>query len=254
MCLLLIAHRLHTHYPLIVAANRDELHTRPSAAAGFWEDEPEVLAGRDLQAGGTWLGITREGRVAAVTNYHETTEISPSLLSRGALVSDFLRRDIEPHLYADILLENGKWYGGFNIVFGTIYDLYYCSNRHPGYERLEPGAYGLSNDVLDDDSYKVNRGKEALKAILEQGTVAADDLFSLLYDREQPKDFPPSPGIGIENERFSSPMFIADKEYGTRCSTVILVDREGTVFFSERGFSAEGEQTGTAEYTFNIGT
>lgn len=252
MCLLLIARRTHEHYPLVLAANRDELYSRPSAVAGFWEDDPGILAGRDLQAGGTWLGITKDGRIAAVTNYHDTTEINSSLLSRGALVSDFLRRGIEPHLYADILLESGKCYSGFNIVFGTMSDLYYCSNRHTGNERLEPGVYGLSNDVLDDDSYKVNKGKEALKALLEKNTLSADDIFSLLYDREQPQYFPLSPDTGMEIERFSSPVFVAGREYGTRCSTVIIIDREGTVFFSERGFSAAGEQTGTVEYTFSI--
>jgi uncharacterized protein with NRDE domain len=221
--------------------------------AGFWEDEPFVLAGRDLQSGGTWLGITKEGRIAAVTNYHETIAINSSLLSRGALVSDFLRRDIEPRSYADILADNGKWYGGFNIVFGTMGDFYYCSNRREGYELLEPGIHGLSNRVLNDDAFKVRKGRELMKCLLSKGSVSADDLFSLLDDRDQEPGLKISSRTGTEEERFYSPMFIAGKKYGTRCSTVILIDKEGNVFFSEREFSSEGEQTETVEYEFRVG-
>ncbi len=238
---------------MVLAANRDEFHARPSSVAGFWEDEPFVLAGRDLQAGGTWLGITKEGRIAAVTNYHEATAINSSLLSRGALVSDFLRRDIEPRSYADLLADNGKWYGGFNIVFGTMGDLYYCSNRSEGYEPLEPGIHGLSNRVLNDDAFKVRKGRESMKDILAKESVSADDLFSLLDDRDQEPGPEISSQIGMEEDRFYSPIFVAGKEYGTRCSTVILIDKEGHVFFSERGFSSEGEQTETVEYEFRVG-
>ena len=238
---------------MVLAANRDEFHARPASVAGFWEDEPFVLAGRDLQAGGTWLGITKEGRLAAVTNYHEAAAINSSLLSRGALVSDFLRREIEPRSYADILSDNGNWYGGFSIVFGTMGDLYYYSNRREGYELIEPGIHGLSNRVLNDDAFKVRKGRESMKDVLANDSVSADDLFFLLDDREQAPGSDISSQIGTEEERFSSSMFIVGKEYGTRCSTVILIDKEGNVFFSERGFSAKGEQAETVEYEFRVG-
>jgi uncharacterized protein with NRDE domain len=188
-----------------------------------------------------------------VTNYYETAAINSSLLSRGALVSDFLRRDIEPRSYADILADNGKWYGGFNIVFGSMGDLYYCSNRREGYELLEPGIHGLGNSILNDDAFKVRKGREAMKDILTKGSVLHDDLFSLLDDREQAPGSETCSQIGTEEERFYSPMFMVGKEYGTRCSTVILIDKEGNVYFSERGFSTEGEQKETVEYEFRVG-
>ncbi|UCG78591.1 MAG: NRDE family protein [Nitrospirota bacterium] len=253
MCLLLISYRSHPAYDIILAANRDEFHARPTSVARFWKDEPYILAGRDLQAGGTWLGITRQGRIAAVTNYHEAALTDPSLLSRGALVSDYLRREGEPEHYAEIVNGNGKWYGGFNIILGKRDYLYYCSNRKEGYEILKPGIHGLSNGSLNDNSFKVRRGVEQLGEFLSGENIRPDDLFTLLSDSERAPDHELQPPVGtIEEERFYSPIFIMGADYGTRSSTVIMIDKEGGVCFSERSFSPGGEHAGTVEYEFRI--
>jgi len=252
MCFLICAHKSHRDYPLIVAANRDEFHARPSREAQFWNDEPYILAGRDLQAGGTWLGITRQGRIAAVTNFHEQAMMPLPPLSRGALVSDFLRSHASPEEYAQYIIHNGNDYQGFTLVFGTVDTLHYCSNRTNTCEQITPGIHGLSNHTFNDNSSKVSKGREAMKKLLSQSdSLSPDDMFSLLSDRTQASD----PELAVhgdkgEAERIYSPVFIIGKEFGTRCSTAILIDSRGSAHLSERTFSPEGAPIKTVEYQF----
>jgi len=161
-----MAFKHYPDYPLIIAANRDEFHARPASEAHFWDNNPAILAGKDLQAGGTWLGITKHGRFAAVTNYHEQTPDPVSPKSRGVLVIDYLESNMSSRDYANQLLKSGNDYQGFTLVFGTIDDLYYCSNRSNTCEQITQGIHGLSNHLFNDTSYKVLKGKDSLNNLV----------------------------------------------------------------------------------------
>jgi uncharacterized protein with NRDE domain len=254
MCLLLMAIESHPRYRAIFAANRDEFYNRPTAQAAFWEDVPQVLAGRDLLAGGTWMGMTRGGRFAAVTNYRDPSTHRPDALSRGHLVSDYLRGEEAPLGYIKRLAERGHQYNGFNLVLGDRETFFWCSNRAPGERGLGPGVYGLSNHLLDTPWPKTEKGKAGLKGLID-GKVEPDPegLFSLLSDRrEADEEALPDTGVGPPLERVLSPIFITSPGYGTRSSTVLLVDRENRVTFLERTFHPGSTRAHTVKYEFPI--
>jgi len=254
MCLIFIAHRLHPRYPLLVAANRDEFHARPTAAADWWADAPEVLAGRDLQAGGTWLGITRGGRFAAITNYREPGKHRSHAPSRGDLVSDFLRGEERPVEYLDRVAARGTRYNGFSLLAGDGAVIGCYSNRGGAPRVLVPGLYGLSNHLLDTPWPKVEEGKQALERVLARDAIDLDALLELLANRETPPDeVLPDTGIGSEWERRLSARFVRGAEYGTRSSTALVVDVAGRVQFVERAFDAAGDVTGTRRHAFDLG-
>jgi uncharacterized protein with NRDE domain len=236
MCLILLAHDVHPTYRLVVAANRDELYARPTEPAGFWDDAPGVLAGRDLTAGGTWMGITRGGRFAAVTNYRDTAPPPAGAPSRGHLVGAFLRGDAAPAAYLEALADTAAGYAGFNLLVGDGEALGWISNRGGAPRMLRRGVYGLSNALLDTPWPKVVRGKSALRDALagpEEGMERA--LFAALRDEAwAPDEALPDTGVGIERERALSSLFIVSPEYGTRASTVLLVARDGRALFVER--------------------
>jgi uncharacterized protein with NRDE domain len=237
MCLILFALHAHPEYRLVVAANRDEFYARPTDPAAFWEDAPDVLAGRDRQAGGTWIGITRSGRFAAITNYRDPGKILPHAPSRGDLVADFLRGTGEPEAYLKALQSRASAYNGFNLLIGRGDDLWYYSNVEDQIRKLVPGVYGLSNHLLDTPWPKVVRGKESLRRILAEGSVVPGQVLTELKHTviAADKDLPDT-GVGLEWERLLSPMFIATEGYGTRSSTVVLVRPDGKVHFSERTY------------------
>jgi uncharacterized protein with NRDE domain len=238
MCLILLAYGVHPAYGLVVAANRDEFYERPTEAARFWDDAPEVLAGRDLTRGGTWLGVTRGGRFAAVTNYRDPRALMPDAPSRGHLVADFLRGSESPARYLARVAEAGARFNGFNLLAGDAGSLHYYSNRGGAPRRLAPGVYGLSNHLLDTSWPKVEAGKRALAALVTAGgELEIEGLFRVLSDREPAEDSRlPDTGVGLEAERMLSPLFITGPRYGTRCSTVILAGRDRRVEFVERTF------------------
>jgi uncharacterized protein with NRDE domain len=254
VCLILIAFDSHPDYSLIVAANRDEFHDRPTAAASFWADAPSLLAGRDLKAGGTWLGVDLRGRFAAVTNYRQGRREDPAGRSRGRLVSDYLEAGIDVRAYIDRARRDAALYNGFNLLAWDSRELHYFSNREGQARALPPGVYGLSNHLLDTDWPKVSRSKSALNALLNgDAAELVTDLFALLADRSQPADhLLPSTGVGAEWERLLSSAFIASEDYGTRSSTVVLVGRDGGVVFAERSFGASGGALGEARYEFRL--
>lgn len=241
MCLILLAWRAHPEYPLVLAANRDEFHSRPTAPAGFWPEAPWVLAGKDLQAGGTWLGITRTLRFAALTNFRDPAHVMAGAPSRGELVARFLTGDVMPGAYLVQLESIGSAYNGFNLLFGDLETVCYYSNCGDEPRRLAPGIYGLSNHLLDTPWPKVARGKSALAEAL-QGLPGNEALFELLRDDTIAPDRQlPRTGVSLEWERLLSAAFIRSPEYGTRSATVIVAEADGTVEFEERPF-LHGEQ------------
>jgi uncharacterized protein with NRDE domain len=255
MCLLLMVHDAHPKYRLIVAANRDEFYDRPTLPAAFWTDAPTVLAGRDLRAGGTWLGIDRTGRFAAVTNYRQGQREPTALRSRGHLVSGFLIGEATPRAHIEQVAGEAALYNGFNLIAGDARELVYFSNREGNARALTPGVYGLSNHLLDTPWPKVTSGKAALSALVrEDPPELVAGLFALLSDPHQPADnLLPETGIGREWERLLSSAFIGSDEYGTRSSTVVLVSRSGQVVFVERSFGPGGVPTGEVRYEFAAG-
>lgn len=242
MCFLVLSYRQHTRYRLVLATNRDEFYARPTAPAVYWDDVPALLAGRDLQGGGTWLGVTRTGRWAALTNVREPGRQIPDAPTRGALVAEYLAGTMDPHAYLEAVRRRADRYHGFNLILGDTRHLYYFGNRSPGIRVLEPGLYGLSNHRLDTPWPKVERGKAALAAALDADRVDPERLFEFLMDTEQaPDEALPDTGVGLTWERLLSPIFIESSTYGTRVSTVVLIDYKGRVTFIERTYRADGD-------------
>ena len=254
MCIILLAYRVHPEYPLILAANRDEFYERPTQRARAWADEPQIVAGRDMKRGGTWLGVTKQGRIAAVTNYREPEARMEDAPSRGHLVSDFLASDCAPLDYLSKLSQVASGYNGFNLIVGGAESLYYFSNRGGGPEEIAAGVHGLSNHLLDTPWPKVQRGREALSEAIKQGRkLNVEDIFKVLADDARAADANlPQTGVGLELERVLSPVFIKSPAYGTRSSTVLLISRHGEVVFIERSFSPSTPGHEDARYEFKI--
>jgi uncharacterized protein with NRDE domain len=254
MCLLFIAHNAHPHYRLVIAANRDEFYDRPTKPAAFWEETPDLLAGRDLKAGGTWLGITRTGKIAAITNYRQPHLEKGQAPSRGKLVSNFLEGNKDVDAYLDYLTMNGNRYNGHNLILGDNKRLCWYSNRGGQNHNLSPGLYGLSNHLLDTPWPKVIRVKEAMERLLsERDVLDSEEIFSILRDRRLADDTSlPDTGIGFERERVLSPIFIVSPGYGTRSSTIVSIDREDRVIFMERTYNEDPGHATTVTYEFQI--
>lgn len=254
MCLIVLAIDSHPRHRLVVAANRDEFYARPTAPAAWWSDAPGVLAGRDLQAGGTWMGVTRAGRFAAITNYRETAPPRPDAPSRGALVAGFLRGSMEARAYAGDVAVRGAAYNGFNLLVGDEVGVFYVSNRAEGVHPLQPGVYGLSNALLDTPWPKVQRARAAMRSALSSPEADGweSGLWEMLGDRMiAADDHLPDTGVGADRERLLSAPFIASGVYGTRASTVLTIAHDGEVTLVER--SATPDSSGEASYRFRIG-
>lgn len=254
MCLILLAVRKHPNYKLILAANRDEFYKRPSKPPHFWEDIPHLLAGRDLVAGGTWLGITKNGRIAAVTNYRDPASVKPNAPSRGKLVSDFLASDLDPAAYLDLIRREKDRYNGFNLVLGDQDQITWYSNRSGKETPLLPGVYGLSNHLLDTPWPKVVRAKAWFEEIIHTGKdLSVESVFRLLKDQTMaPDDRLPRTGVPLDWERILSPIFITSPTYGTRSSSVVLIDKDARVSFMERTYNSHPEPTSTATFEFAL--
>jgi uncharacterized protein with NRDE domain len=244
MCLIVVGIGLRPDVPLLLAANRDEFFARPTRAADFWPDAGDVLAGRDLEQGGTWLGLTRSGRIAALTNYREGGRPRTGTRSRGWLVRDFLMSDAEPGPYLGQVQDAGERYDGFNLLLGSRAALHYYSNRGAEPIALSSGVYGLSNHLLDSPWPKVERAKARIADLTDAPREALDQrLFELLADdRRAPDDELPQTGVSLEWERVLSSAFIRTDAYGTRSSTVILIGADGRMLFEERSFTSDGSQ------------
>lgn len=251
MCLVNFHFQNHPTYKLIVVANRDEEYDRPTKHAYFWEDAP-ILAGRDLLQMGTWLGISKNGKFAAITNFRDPTlPLAPK--SRGEIITDFLTKDIPPKEFIEYLSKNRSLYGGYNVLLGNSDELYHYNNIFDETNVIAPGTHSLSNCSLNTPWPKVVKGKKYLSELVESGKpFTIEDLFKINTDKERAPDHElPETGVGLEMERCLSPMFIKIPNYGTRATTVLLIDKENNVTFVERTFH-EGEFLYDHSFQFKI--
>lgn len=240
MCIIFFSYQQIPEYPLILLANRDEFYERPTAKADYWEDFPNILAGRDLVGKGTWLGVTKSGRFSAVTNYRKPNQ-KRGAISRGNLVADFLKTETPAEIYLESVKANADIYTGFNLLVGEINsdksELFYYSNFQNDFKKLDKGLYGLSNHLLDTPWKKVEKGKTRLKELLKPNELEKDKLFELLRDKSLANDEDlPNTGIGYEREKVLSSIFIETPIYGTRCSTILAIDENSALDFEERTF------------------
>lgn len=248
MCLLVFS--LAPDGTLILAANRDEFWSRATAPAAFWPEDPEVLAGRDLAADGTWLGVRRGGRVAALTNFRDPAAHDPSRRSRGELVSGFLlaRGETVEGWAADVAARS-RDYNPFHLLLGDAAALVVVSGRTGTVRRLPPGLHAISNGELDEPWPKMRRSREALEALLASGPAEEESLFAMLRDTERaPDEALPATGVELEWERVLSAPFIVTPAYGTRSSTLVLRAPDGGLRFAERTFAPDGRAVETRRF------
>ncbi|MGH8138895.1 MAG: NRDE family protein [Steroidobacteraceae bacterium] len=257
MCLLVIAWQAHPRYRLIVAANRDEFHERPTAPLGKWPPPDEIVAGRDLRAGGTWLAMDRVRRFGVVTNFRELQRPAPNAPSRGHLIPDYLRAGIGAQRYLTGLEPAAARYSGFNLLLADGESLWYASNRTERFARLlRPGVYGLSNESLDTPWPKLQRVRRRFDTWLAApGQCSTAKLFAILADRTQAgvNEELPQTGLSPEWEQLLSSPFVCHPEYGTRCSTVLLLEPAGGLYLAERRFDPQGVPSGETELQLDAG-
>ena len=243
MCLVAFALDAHPRHPVVIAANRDEAFARPAASVGRWADAPHVVAGRDLEAGGTWMGATDDGRWAVLTNVRDPLHPRPAVRSRGSLVADYLTGSDSPDRYAEAVHAERDRFDGFNLVVGHGARAFVVSTRHDDVLELGAGVYGLSNDRLDTPWPKVVRARVGLRAALAADPVRLGDLLDLLDDRARAADADlPDTGVGIELERVLSPVRIVSPDYGTRVSTALVTDADGRARMAERTWLPDGSE------------
>ncbi|HUQ29391.1 MAG TPA: NRDE family protein [Usitatibacter sp.] len=252
MCLISIAWQARRDLPLLVAANRDEWRERPTKPAHWWPERPELLAGRDLQAGGTWMGVTRGGRFAAVTNFRDPSDKRSTARSRGVLVTEFLLGTESPARFLSNLSARSHEYNGFNLIVGDGTSLFYFGSREGQPRAIEPGVHAISNHLLDEPWPKVVAAQVAMDEALEQSD-PVDALFALLSDADRPADEDlPRTGVGMEWERRLGAALITGTDYGTRASTVLTLATDGKAVFEERTRGPDGGVTQIVREAFVI--
>ncbi len=252
MCLILFAYKSRPGSRLILAANRDEFYSRPTAPMHFWPESPWILAGRDLQAKGTWLGISKTGKFAALTNYRDPLSIMTTAPSRGRIIQRYLESDDGPRQYLESLQKSAGRFNGFNLIAADKHELYWYSNRSETITKLKPGFYGLSNHLINTPWPKIQTGTRLLTNACNKKTPEPEDLFNILQNRNQPRDTElPDTGVGKEWEKILAPIFIKSLTYGTRSSTVVRMDTTGLIRVSERTFhQTETNHHDEKSYTF----
>lgn len=255
MCIAYLALGLHENWPLLIAANRDEFHERPTRAAAPWPDHPDVIAGLDLKGGGTWLGVTRQGRFGLLTNYRDR-QLKAAAPSRGELVSQYLIGDMSASEYVSALCDQAPSYNGFNLIVGDLQQAWYASNRTPALrpQALAGRSHVVSNHLLDTPWPKVERLRQALDDMdADVLSETINPVFSALRDTvTAPDDSLPRTGLSLERERLLSSPFIISPDYGTRCSTVIAVHRSGQAFLSEISHDPAGQPVQRHDWPFRI--
>jgi uncharacterized protein with NRDE domain len=252
MCLILLAIGQCEGYPLIVISNRDEFYARPTRVAHWWDDSLDTFGGRDLQAQGTWMGVSRQGRFAAVTNVREPGNKQLATRSRGDLTRDFLSGSESAPQFLARLASQHDDYAGFNLLIGDRNELWSYSNRQPGIRKLTPGFYGVSNGYFDEAWPKLASGKVALEQAL--GNNMDDDAFIEILSSEQqaPDAQLPTTGVRLELERLLSSRFIKSSDYGTRASSLVKFSNKNNVSFTEQSFNHETGQKTRIDETFAI--
>lgn len=255
MCILFIAVNQHPKFPLIIAANRDEFHDRATSNSAFWETHSDILAGKDQQAGGTWMGINKNGDVSALTNIRAPGKEVDNAVTRGELVLNYLvGSSKQKKKYAQTLSDSKSNYNGYNLLFGSVEQLFVYNNFDDTCVALQDGVYGLSNASLNSPWPKISTGRDALAKYCQHADVLdTEHLFELLRnDKLADDDVLPKTGVPIEWERKLSSIFIQSPEYGTRSSTVLLLDHEQHVIWEERTFNEKTEQTSVQHFEFDI--
>jgi len=242
MCLLFFSYKTTPGYRLVVAANRDEFLKRPTAPLNFIDQDKRILAGLDLEGGGTWLGVNTEGKFAALTNYRQGGAQMENAPSRGEIICSYLSSPIPGLDFLDELKNTASNYNGFNLVLGEGEELYYYTNKQDNHVRLKPGFYGLSNHFLDTPWPKLSRGKELLRPVMvETRKLEPAKIFAMLKDQFSPSDdLLPDTGIGLEWERLLGPIFIESPAYGTRSSAVVTLRDDARVSFTEATYMRSG--------------
>ncbi|MEQ6117929.1 NRDE family protein [Reichenbachiella sp. MALMAid0571] len=255
MCLILFSWKTHPKYNLVLAANRDEFYERPTAKAAYWKDHPNILAGKDLQAGGTWIGIGKYGRIAAITNYRDPQNIDSKARSRGQLTVNYLLSKDAPEAYLRKVKNSGIHYNGFNLLVGDSDNMFYYNNVNHQITELKPGNYGLSNGFFQQNWPKLKKGRNALIKAISEDDVSENRLFEILTDTEIADDTSlPKTGIPLEWERALSPLFIKTEKYGTRCSTLIYTEQNGDGVFIEKTYAVGSVQEENLErIEFSVG-
>jgi len=259
MCLLVLAWRAHPRYRLILAANRDEYHERPATPLAKWPAPSEILAGRDEKAGGTWLGLDRARRYGIVTNFRELQRPRRSAPSRGRLIPDYLASGVSPEAHLARLETDAPGYSGFNLILGDLEQLWYASNRLDQFSRALPaGIHGLSNEFLDSPWPKLQRVRRSFESWLHDAAEFTPDeavpaLLAMLADRTPAPEGSASTGLSPEWERTLSSPFVTHPSYGTRCSTILMIEPSGNTVMVERRFAASGESSGDSEFLLNAG-
>lgn len=253
MCLLVVALDRHPDYRLVLIGHRDEFHARPTAPLGWWADSPDILAGRDLAAGGTWLGVGRSGRVGVLTNVRDKAATLPDAPSRGLLIPGFLGAASPAPDHSAAIVPQAAAYSGFNLLTWDGSRLAYLTNRPQAFvETLSPGVYGLSNARLDTPWPKLELARRRVAEALALETLVPESLFAAIDDREPARDEDlPDTGIGLEWERRLSAPFVVSPDYGTRCTTLVLAGRDGLVKVEERRYAPDGETTGRTMMAFH---
>jgi uncharacterized protein with NRDE domain len=252
MCLIAIAWHARRDLPLVVAANRDEWRERPTKPAHWWPERSALLAGRDLQAGGTWMGITRGGRFAAVTNFRDPSDKRSTARSRGMLVTEFLVGSDSPARFLSNLSVRAADYNGFNLIVGDSTSLFYFGSREGQPRAIEPGVHALSNHLLDEPWPKVVAARLAMEQALSDPDPVAT-LFGVLSDATVPADEDlPSTGVGLDWERRLGSALITGADYGTRASTVLAITGQGEAILEERTRAADGKVTNTVREAFAV--
>ena len=257
MCLLVLAWQVHPRYRLVVAANRDEFHERPTAAMAKWPSPDDIIAGRDLRAAGTWLAMDRARRFGIITNFRDLQPPAPGAPSRGNLIPNYLRNEAGAERYLQELQPRAAGYSGFNLLLTDNDSLWYASNRaDPFAKALPPGIYGLSNEFLDTPWPKLQRVRRRFDPqVLQGGEVSRNELFAILSDSTQAgiNEQLPKTGLSPEWEQLLSSPFIRNEDYGTRCSTLVLLEPSGAVSLTERRFNRAGSLITETEFTLRAG-
>ncbi len=254
MCLIAFSYKTHPRYKLIVAANRDEFYQRPTRPAQFWTEEryPQILAGKDLKANGTWMGISKSGKWGALTNYRDPQNIKEKAPTRGTLVLDFLKTKNSAPQYLEELEGSAQNYNGFNLLAGDKDSLYHFSNENQKITEITPGIHGVSNALLDTPWPKLDQAKKELERVTSNQNPDKEKLFEILKDPSKaPDDELPSTGIPYVWEKAISSVFIKTENYGTLCSTLLLIDYSGNVEFIERRYDSETSEI-IEENTFKL--
>jgi len=253
MCLICFQFHDHLNYKLVIAANRDEFYSRPTAQAAYWQDNPNILAGRDLLQMGTWLGITKHGKFAALTNYRESNQHVTNKISRGEIVTNYLKTDVSAEQFLESLHTKRNDYAGFNVIIGNSNHLLYYNNIQEKPSFIKHGTHALSNHFLNTPWPKVTKGRSMLKQYMNSNDeIDIDVLFNIMSNTEEATDESlPNTGLGIELERKLSPLFIQTPDYGTRSTSILLIDKTDRVTFVERTYYKNGLKNDN-RYSFQI--